>query len=276
MPTSSARLLIVDSVTHLGSDAAGKVAMAMSHGGRYCGYYAASKGVAAVILHDASVGREDAGISALPYLGRLGVPAATVSAASAQIGDGADGYASGVLSHVNARARALGLKPGLACRAAAERLLAAELEPAREPPAEAEHRHEIASAGGNGIRVFALDSNSLVAPADVGHIIVTGSHGGLLGGKSATAVKYDVLAAVYNDAGRGKGDAGISRLPALDARGIAGACVAHTSARIGDGLSTYDDGVITAVGEVAARRGGRVGQTCKAFVAAVVAAGPRR
>ena len=276
MPTPTDRLLVLDSITHLGADVAGKVAVAMSHGGRYCGYYAASKRVGAVILHDASVGREEAGISALPYLDQLGIPAATVSAASARIGEGVDGLASGILSYVNAAARALGLKPGITCRAAAELLLAAPLQPAPEPPAEAEHRHEIASAGGNGIRVVALDSNALVTPADVGHIIVTGSHGGLLGNKPATAVKYDVLAAVYNDAGRGKGDAGISRLPALDARGIAGACVAHTSARIGDGLSTYEDGIITALGEVAAKRGGRVGQTCKAFVAAMVAAGPRR
>ena len=40
-------------------------------------------------------------------------------------------------------------------------------------------------------------------------------------------------------------DAGIARLPVLDARGIAGACVSAWSARIGDGQSTYRDGFVT-------------------------------
>ena len=40
-----------------------------------------------------------------------------------------------------------------------------------------------------------------------------------------TALKYDVRCALYNDAGIGKDAAGTSRLPALDARGIAAATV---------------------------------------------------
>ncbi len=61
-----------------------------------------------------------------------------------------------------------------------------------------------------------MDSNGDVHAEDTGHIIVTGSHGGLLGGKPETAVKHPVFAAVYNDAGIGIDDAGISRLPVLD------------------------------------------------------------
>ena len=81
------------------------------------------------------------------------------------------------------------------------------------------------SSATNGVRVFTLNSNALVTPDDAGHIMLTGSHGGLLGGRAATAVKYDVFAAIYNDADFGADDAGVSRLPALDARDIAGACV---------------------------------------------------
>ncbi len=58
-----------------------------------------------------------------------------------------------------------------------------------------EVRNEVAET--NGVRVFTLDSNALVTPDDAGHIMFTGSHGGLLGGRAATAVKYDVFAAVY-------------------------------------------------------------------------------
>ena len=42
-----------------------------------------------------------------------------------------------------------------------------------------------------------------MAPEHVGAIVVTGSHGGLLGGKPETALKYDALAALFNDAGIG-------------------------------------------------------------------------
>ncbi len=44
----------------------------------------------------------------------------------------------------------------------------------------------------------------------------------------------------------------IARLPVLEARGIAGACVSAWSARIGDGQSTYDDGFVTAVNDARA------------------------
>jgi hypothetical protein len=65
--------------------------------------------------------------------------------------------------------------------------------------------------------------------------------------------------------------AGVSRLPALEARGIAGACVSCFSARIGDARSTWADGVISALNGSAAARGGAIGQSCQAFVAAMAA-----
>ena len=85
-------------------------------------------------------------------------------------------------------------------------------------------------------------------------------------------MKYDVFAAVYNDAGFGADDAGISRLPALEARGIAGACVSAWSARIGDGQSTYHDGFVTAVNARARACGGEIGISAKELVTRLVAA----
>jgi hypothetical protein len=120
------------------------------------------------------------------------------------------------------------------------------------------------------VRVIVLDSNGLVGPGDAGHIVVTGSHGGLLGGRPETAVKAQVAAALYNDAGLGVDDAGISRLPALQARGIAGACVSCFSARIGEGMSTWNDGFISALNPLAASHGGRIGQSARDFVAAML------
>lgn len=159
----------------------------------------------------------------------------------------------------------------MTCHAAIDLLQRADLAPAPTPAPLDEARHEIIEAGGKGIRVFVLDSNGLVGKDDAGHVVVTASHGGLLAGKPETAVKSDVLAAVYVDADRGLDDAGISRLPALQARGIAGAMVSAFSARIGDGLSVWNDGFVSAINAEAARRGGAVGQSTRDFVAAIIA-----
>jgi hypothetical protein len=238
----------------------------MSHGGRYAGWYGATRRIGALILNDAGIGRERAGLAGIDYLGQFGVPGATVSHISARIGDATDGAAHGIISYANAPAAKLGVACGMTARAALDILCAAGLGPSPIPPAEAEHRHEI------GTKVVVMDSVSLVTAADAGHIIVTASHGGLLGGRPETAVKYPVFAAVFNDADRGIADAGISRLPALEARGIAGACVSAFSARIGDGLSTLDEGYISALNATATRHGGLIGQSCRQFVAAMVAA----
>lgn len=267
--------LILDSVTHLAGDARGQVAACASHGAVYAAWYAASKGVSAIILNDAGVGRERAGISGLAWLDPMEVPAAAVSHRSARIGWGSDMPERGILSFVNGPAARIGLAPGMACAEALSLLARAGLPPAPMPEPLEEARHEIVEAGGNGIRVFALDSNGLVGPGDAGHVVVTGSHGGLLAGKAASAVKADVFAAVYVDADRGLDDAGISRLPALEARGIAGAAVSAFSARIGEGLSVWQDGFVSALNPTAERRGGAIGQSTRDFVAAMVASGSR-
>ena len=116
-------------------------------------------------------------------------------------------------------------------------------------------------------QVWALDSASLVLPEHKDAIVITGSHGGLLGGKPETALKYDVRGALYNDAGIGKDEAGVSRLPALDVRGIAAATVSAASARIGDARSTYEDGIVSRVNKRAAALGLREGIGAREFVA---------
>ena len=53
-----------------------------------------------------------------------------------------------------------------------------------------------------------------------------GSHGGLVADQPHLAIRVAAAAAFFNDAGIGKDGAGVTRLPALDARGIAAATVA--------------------------------------------------
>lgn len=268
--------IVLDSVTHLTPAHCGAVVYAASHGGAYAAAYAAAKGVAAIVLNDAGIGRERAGVAGLDLLAELGVPGAAIAHTSARIGDGGDGVARGILSTVNAPATSLGLAIGMSCRDALEHLAAASLAPAPKPPPADEARREIKSEVHAQAKVIVMDSASLVTPADAGAVVVTASHGGLLGGKPETAIKVPVFSAVYNDADRGVDDAGVCRLPALDARGIAGACVSAFSACIGDGLSTYRDGYISALNATAQRHGGRIGQSAAEFCDLMLAAAARR
>ena len=57
---------------------------------------------------------------------------------------------------------------------------------------------------------------------------------------------------------------GTAALDIVGADGLAGATVDARTARMGEGLSTWSDGVISARNEPAARRGVEVGMTCKA------------
>jgi hypothetical protein len=259
----SAPIVVADSITRVGAEAAGAVIVNASHGGVYAAYLAARLDAAAVIFNDAGIGRDSAGIGGLDYLQELGIAAATVGHDTARIGDGADMMAHGFVTHANAWAAALGVAPGQACRDAAARLQPAR-QAHRTPPEPLEGTFLLIS---EAPQVWALDSASLVLPEHKRAIVVTGSHGGLLGGKPETALKYDVLGALYNDAGIGKDEAGLSRLPALDARGIAAATVSAASARIGDARSTYDDGIVSRVNTRAAALGLREGVSARDFVA---------
>jgi hypothetical protein len=133
-------------------------------------------------------------------------------------------------------------------------------------------RQRIANTGHRP--VWALDSATLVKPEDKRAVLVTGSHGGLLGGKASDGVMpVDVFAALFNDAGGGKDDAGFARLAALDAQDIAAATVSCQSARIGDGRSTYDTGVLSRINETARHLELREGMTAREAVARLVGLG---
>jgi len=266
-------VLVLDSVTHLLPEHAGHVAYCASHGGTYAAYLAATFGIGALILNDAGIGRERAGIAGLALLQQFGVAAAAIGHQSARIGDGADGFARGTLSFCNATATRLGLQVGMSCATALHHLAESPHTPSPRPAAMEESRFDIADAGTPAIRVVGIDSVSLVKPGDAGHIVITASHGGLLGNRPETAIKFDVRAAVFNDAGGGIDNAGFTRLPALDARGIAGACVSCFSARIGDARSAWHDGFISALNRTAIGRGGLIGQSCREFVTAMAASG---
>lgn len=262
-------VLAAESVTELGEQVRGAVLVAGSHGGIIAAYLGASAGAHALILNDAGIGRDEAGIAGLAYLESIGMAAAVVAHTSARIGDGADSLAHGVISRANHHAAAAGVVAGMPARAAAT-LLGAAPAPLRPPPPYAEGRWLLDSV--NGTQVWALDSVGKLVPEDAGRILLIGSHGALHGGRTDSALNAHgtaiaARAAVFNDAGIGKDGAGVTRLAALDARGVPAATVSHLSARIGDGRSIRNSGVLSAVNQAAAGAGARVGMTVHEFVA---------
>ena len=196
----------LDSITFVTAEHRGRVVVAGSHGGRYCGFVAAKAGLLGVILNDASVGRDEAGIGSLAVLAPLGIPAATVAHDSACIGDAEDMRARGRISHCNEPARLLGCEPGQTCGEAVSRMAA---RPAPEAPPEApageEARFVLRPAGDGRPAVIGCDSASLVRPEDGDHVVVTGSHCGALPGRPGYGLGVRAHGAVFNDGGRGSG-----------------------------------------------------------------------
>ena len=256
---------IIDSATKLGEDCRGKVLVCGSHGGEYPAWLVVKAQCLAVILNDAGIGKDEAGIASLSYLGASGMAAACVDTMSARIGDAQDMFERGIISRVNETAQGLGVKPRQSCKEATALMVHAQ-QTAFEPGEYDEARVVLLGEYGEA-DVLLIDSASLVKPEDKGRIVITGSHGGLVGGKPEMALQVDGLAGIYHDAGGGADNAGLTRLPALDQRQIAAATVFADSARIGDALSIYEDGVISHVNETARLAGGEMGQSVAEFVA---------
>ena len=113
-PCSKPPVKVVDSITELTALDAGCIAVSGSHGGMSAARYAVAAGV----------GLDDAGIAGLALLQSHGLAACGVSHHSARIGDARSTLESGVVQHVNAAARSLGVEPGMRCEHIAQLLSA--------------------------------------------------------------------------------------------------------------------------------------------------------
>ena len=105
-------LRVVDSITELGPQDAGCLAVGGSHGGISSARYALAARPFLSVFNDAGVGLDAAGLAALTFLQSHGLAACTVGHDSARIGEAASTLAEGVISHVNPLAQALGVQVG--------------------------------------------------------------------------------------------------------------------------------------------------------------------
>jgi hypothetical protein len=263
-------IYLADTITKLYEHHQDTVVVSGSHGGVYAGYCAAKGHVRAVILNDAGIGKDRAGIGSLAFLDEIRLAAATADSMSCRIADAADMWANGVISHVNQTAADLGCAPGQSVAECATRLRGATASPLPVP--RIQEARFVISEGPGEPKVIGIDSASLFRPEDAGQIVLTASHGGLIGGKPDTTVPPGIYAAIFNDAGGCKDGSGFARLANLDERGVAGATVSNATARIGDARSAYGEGVISRVNETAARLGGGVGMPTKTLIERLIEA----
>jgi len=273
MHTSSepVKIMTVSSCSWVREEHRAHVVVSGSYGGRYNAYNAAKWGVRGVIMNDAGIGKDDAGIVGLEFLDRIDLAAATADAQTCHIGDGEHMLAHGIISRVNHVAAGLGCKPGQSVRDCAE-LMRAAVPPTEMPPAISDGARFILRDNPGEPRLVCADSIGMIEAEDAGQIVVTASHGALSGGRPDNAVAPDVYACFFSDGGVGMDGAGIARLAPLDRRGIPAAAVSADSAPIGDSRALYCDGILSHVNAAATRLGAHPGMTLKAFVDILTAA----
>ena len=228
----------------------------------YCGVlparFIAACAPRAAIGVDCAVGPAGAAIAGLWYLEALNIPAAVADVHTVRLGDGVDLHERGVVSHLNRPAGDCGVEVGMPVRGAA--VLRLERDPAAPSAEEVTHR-TVMHTGADGREVVCTDSIAFGTPQDTGrNVLVTAGHTG----RSAVPylLKWRPHGFICSDGGRGREDSGIAGLAIVEAEGLAGATVDARTARMGDGLSSWYDGTISARNRLAAEAGVEVGMSC--------------
>ena len=223
-----------------------------------------------VIGHDACIGKDGAGIAGLWYLEALGIPAATADGMSAEMGNGADLYESGVLSRVNYPAETCGLRPGMPVREAAA--LLRDVDPS-DVEVGNKIRREVVVEHPSGRRIVVTDSIVWALPEDERRsVLVTAGHTGRSG--ASFLLEANPWGFICHDGGMSKNDSGITGLRTTAEHGLPGATIDGRSSPIGDAFTAWEIGTISACNEPAERRGVAVGMTVADAARKLLAGGP--
>ena len=256
--------LLLDSITDANAESAGRLVVSGSHGGIYPAAVASQWDIRAVLFNDAGIGFEDAGVAGVLKLAAVGMAAAAMDCHTCRIGSATDAIERGRISVVNAVAKTLGIAEGMNVTETVDRLTDTPAPTGKLPPVP--EARSITTLPTSRHVIHLLDSASLVTSDDAGEIVITGSHGGLIGGDPARALKAAAQIAVFNDAGVGVDGIGVTRLPALGGRGIAAVTIDCHTARIGDAASTLETGVISHVNQTAEAYGAQEGFTLRSWL----------
>ena len=260
--------ILLDSITDADEGHRGQVVISGSHGGIYPAAVASRANIRAVLFNDAGIGLEQAGVTGVLALAKIGMAAAAIDSKSCLIGSAQDAFNRGIITTVNSIAAQCGLETGMPTDKAVQ-LLDIAPQPHDLLPEVEESRNEVQLAE-HGPTLLLVDSASLVLPEDKDRIIITGSHGSLIGGNPSRALKATARIAVFNDAGVLTDEVGISRLPALDERGVAAVTISYETARIGDARSALETGVISKANLRARKAKAEVGMKLKDWLSGLL------
>ena len=202
-----------------------------------------------LFIHDAGIGRGDGGVNGLKLLDAYLIPSAAVDGLSARISDGQDMYQNGIISRINQAAHRMGLREGMAVKAAAQQLL--DNNPVQVQPARRQikvHSDELGD-------VFALDTVKYADHRIAGGVLCMGSHAARAMADYVDDLGFNLAGVITNDVGRAKDDSGIEGLALLAPYQVPAAAVYCSTARVGDARSTYLTGRISCLNETAAAMG---------------------
>jgi hypothetical protein len=257
----SGRIVAFDSSSYLDDSPTGGSDVVVI--GSYCGTRILApiftRGVKAVIATDAGIGKDEAGISGLKHGETIGVPVATIAAMSAETSNGRSTLL-GEISRANAQARALGVQPGMVAYEAAERLAKAPAGKSIPTPLGVEEAPVVVEETPKG-RIWATPGSTAIKEKIPNDVFCSGANSSRV--MSDGALRMAAKGAIANDAGIAKNNSAVEGVQILGERGVPAASVSTMSARLGEGLSTWNDGIISVVNAAAAQRGVKVGMTAK-------------
>jgi hypothetical protein len=269
--TPRGRIVAVDSAYDADARNRGRdVVVSASYSGVLPARFVADHWPRAAIGVDCAIGLDGAGIAGLWFYEALGIPAAAVDVATVRLGDGVDTYEHGVISRLNEPARSCGVAIGMPASEAAALLLARD--PVPTSPSQVTNR-TVVETGPDGRAVVCTDSIAFGIDDDTGrNVLCTAGHTG------RSAVPYLLRVRphgfICSDGGRGREDSGVAGLALVEAEGLAGATVDARTARMGDGMSTWSDGVISAANALARERGVEEGMPARSAASLLLHAAP--
>ncbi len=257
LATDRGRIMAMDSAYHVAAENRGRDIVINAS---YCGVLPARfigrhrpRGSVGV---DCALGPAGAAIAGLWYLEALNLPAAVADVRTVILGDGVDLYRQGRISYFNRPAADCGVAQEMPVETAAKLML--DHDPAALEAEEITNR-AILYTNDSGRSVVAIDSIAFGEAADRRNVLVTAGHTG----RSAVPYLLQVRphGFICSDGGMGRENSGVAGMHEAGRQGIPGAAVDARLARMGDGLSSYHDGVISAANDLAMQAGVRIGMS---------------
>ncbi|OGA72431.1 MAG: hypothetical protein A3G81_06430 [Betaproteobacteria bacterium RIFCSPLOWO2_12_FULL_65_14] len=255
------RVMVADSLSFFEHEPwLNDVAVGASFAGAPTAAMALRGGVKAWVAHEGGPGKDDAGVSGLVLSQRLGIPAAAIATNTARLSGGMS-LITGTVSRANEAALRLGVRAGQTGGEAAKLMLKAPR--ARSFNLDGiidESIHEVVSTREG--KIYAVWSSSRVKGEHPNDVFCLASHGGKVMAQYALAIKPRGV--IANDAGGGLDNSGMDGLDVFErVSRTPAATVSTNSARIGDALSTYHDGIISAANQSASALGIKVGMPAR-------------